>query len=148
MKPCRPKSAPPISNSYSIPQEKHLATEHGQKYEELIQKVAYRYPDYGPAKERYGSHGSCWRNVKEVMGHGGHRVYYVDGLVRLYDEAKFPPSAGPLSFRQSWRSLNTPQFGPNRHDVSSYGRRMQRERSMINYDPSLSTQEYRNLYKY
>lgn len=59
-----------------------------RRYNQLSAKVAYQYPDPGVPRERQGRIGGSWRHIKEVLGHGGTRVVFVDGLVRLYDQEK------------------------------------------------------------
>lgn len=60
-----------------------------RSYSDLAQQIAYRYPNPGMPKAREGAIGGTWRHVKEVLGHGGSRVCFIDGLVRIYDQEKF-----------------------------------------------------------
>jgi len=55
------------------------------RYHMLSRNIAFRYPDPGQPREREGRIGGSWRHIKEVLGHTGSRVVFVDGLVRLYD---------------------------------------------------------------
>ncbi|KAK6191955.1 hypothetical protein SNE40_003522 [Patella caerulea] len=52
---------------------------YGKAYTELSQQIAYRHPNPGKARERQGRIGGSWRNIKEVLGHSGSRVVFVDG---------------------------------------------------------------------
>lgn len=60
-----------------------------RSYTDLTSKIAYRYPNPGLPRLRQGRIGGSWRHIKEVLGHGGSRVVYVDGLVGVYDEENF-----------------------------------------------------------
>lgn len=58
-------------------------------YHDLTSQIAYRFPNPGLPRLRQGRIGGSWRHIKEVLGHGGSRVCYVDGLVAVYDEENF-----------------------------------------------------------
>ncbi|KAL4224646.1 hypothetical protein ACF0H5_015343 [Mactra antiquata] len=60
-----------------------------ESYADLTQQIAYRFPNPGLPRLRQGRIGGSWRHIKEVLGHGGSRVCYVDGLVAIYDEEQF-----------------------------------------------------------
>ncbi|XP_045176348.2 uncharacterized protein LOC123536911 isoform X2 [Mercenaria mercenaria] len=60
-----------------------------ESYADLTNQIAYRFPNPGLPRLRQGSIGGSWRHIKEVLGHGGSRVCYVDGLVSVYDEEQF-----------------------------------------------------------
>ncbi|ELT90647.1 hypothetical protein CAPTEDRAFT_220997 [Capitella teleta] len=60
---------------------------HYSRYLSLSQNVAQRYPNPGPPRYREGAIGGNWRHIKEVLGHSGSRVIFVDGLVSLEDTA-------------------------------------------------------------
>nr|XP_034304051.1 uncharacterized protein LOC105334161 isoform X5 [Crassostrea gigas] len=47
-------------------------------FNNLTSKIAYRYPNPGNPRQRQGRIGGSWRHIKEVLGHGGSRVVYVD----------------------------------------------------------------------
>ncbi|XP_062576394.1 uncharacterized protein LOC134238279 isoform X5 [Saccostrea cucullata] len=47
-------------------------------FSNLTNKIAYRYPNPGNPRQRQGRIGGSWRHIKEVLGHGGSRVVYVD----------------------------------------------------------------------
>lgn len=46
------------------------------------------FPDFGPPRLRHGRAGGSWRHVKEVLQAGGHRIVFVDGVVRWADGIK------------------------------------------------------------
>lgn len=58
-------------------------------YSHLTQQIAYRFPNPGLPRLRQGRIGGTWRHVKEVLGHSGSRVCYIDGLVSVYDDDQF-----------------------------------------------------------
>lgn len=58
-------------------------------FNNLTSKIAYRYPNPGNPRQRQGRIGGSWRHIKEVLGHGGSRVVYVDGLISVYDSENF-----------------------------------------------------------
>ncbi|XP_061183095.1 uncharacterized protein LOC134238279 isoform X4 [Saccostrea cucullata] len=58
-------------------------------FSNLTNKIAYRYPNPGNPRQRQGRIGGSWRHIKEVLGHGGSRVVYVDGLISVYDSENF-----------------------------------------------------------
>ncbi|KAK3101127.1 hypothetical protein FSP39_001148 [Pinctada imbricata] len=60
-----------------------------KSYNNLTSKIAYRYPNPGKPRQRQGRIGGSWRHIKEVLGHGGSRVVYVDGLISVYDSENF-----------------------------------------------------------
>lgn len=60
-----------------------------ESYADLTQQIAYRFPNPGLPRLRQGRIGGSWRHIKEVLGHAGSRVCYVDGLVSIYDEEQF-----------------------------------------------------------
>ncbi|CAL1541176.1 unnamed protein product [Lymnaea stagnalis] len=68
-----------------------------RSYTDLAQQIAYRYPNPGMPKAREGAIGGTWRHVKEVLGHGGSMVCFIDGLVRVYDQEKFTEALQPTS---------------------------------------------------
>ncbi|CAH1786404.1 unnamed protein product [Owenia fusiformis] len=68
--------------------EAHPGLQYDKAYYDLMQKVAYRYPNPGPPRERAGRIGGTWRHIKEVQSNGENRVVFVDGLVRVYDTQK------------------------------------------------------------
>ncbi|XP_055997272.1 uncharacterized protein LOC130047074 isoform X6 [Ostrea edulis] len=47
-------------------------------FSNLSSKIAYRHPNPGNPRQRQGRIGGSWRHIKEVLGHGGSRVVYVD----------------------------------------------------------------------
>lgn len=91
------KSAPYMSFT-----EPNRTDEFYNRYQRLSHNVAYRYPNPGAPREREGRIGGSWRHIKEVLGHGGSRVVFVDGLVRLYDLDKSKMRGGrPAPMRAS-----------------------------------------------
>merc|ERR1712227_925530 len=78
-----------------------------KRYNQLSAKVAYQYPDPGTPRERQGRIGGSWRHIKEVLGHGGSRVVFVDGLVRLYDQDKKTAGSEIQSARVKTPMYNT-----------------------------------------
>ncbi|XP_060560639.1 uncharacterized protein LOC132720500 isoform X5 [Ruditapes philippinarum] len=60
-----------------------------ESYADLTNQIAYRFPNPGLPRLRQGRIGGSWRHIKEVLGHAGSRVCYVDGLVSVYDEEQF-----------------------------------------------------------
>ncbi|XP_055997269.1 uncharacterized protein LOC130047074 isoform X3 [Ostrea edulis] len=58
-------------------------------FSNLSSKIAYRHPNPGNPRQRQGRIGGSWRHIKEVLGHGGSRVVYVDGLISVYDSDNF-----------------------------------------------------------
>ncbi|KAL5007391.1 hypothetical protein ScPMuIL_016197 [Solemya velum] len=60
-----------------------------RSYTDLTSKIAYRYPNPGLPRERQGRIGGSWRHIREVRGHGGSNVLFVDGLVSMYDQEEF-----------------------------------------------------------
>jgi len=85
----------PVTMSDSNFQEilKSQSKEHDMQfqksYNKLTSKIAYRYPNPGMPRQRQGRIGGSWRHIKEVLGHGGSRVVYVDGLISVYDTENF-----------------------------------------------------------
>jgi len=77
----------PVSQSapYIAFAEPGRTDQHYNRYHQLSRNIAFRYPDPGQPREREGRIGGSWRHIKEVLGHSGSRVVFVDGLVRLYD---------------------------------------------------------------
>jgi hypothetical protein len=53
-----------------------------QRYLELADKKAYRYPDPGVHKTREGCMGGSWRHIKQVLGQGANNLVYIDGKSR------------------------------------------------------------------
>lgn len=83
-----------------------------RSYSDLTSKIAYRYPNPGLPRLRQGRIGGSWRHIKEVLGHGGSRVIYVDGLVSVYDEENFNTT---LSNQGPYRPhLRRVLYSPNR----------------------------------
>lgn len=76
-------------------------------YDDLTSKIAYRYPNPGAPRLRQGRIGGTWRHIKEVLGHGGSRVCYIDGLIRVYDDASFNTRLHTASSQR--RHLNNSQ---------------------------------------
>ncbi|XP_013391518.1 uncharacterized protein LOC106159686 [Lingula anatina] len=108
-------------------------------YQDLSDKVAYRYPNPGLPRERQGAIGGSWRHIKQVLGYGGAQICFIDGLVRQYDTDKFneylqtggrESRALPLQPKMS-----TPIYSLNRHNVSSYRKDLRRQIEMDNYRP-------------
>lgn len=113
--------------------------DHFKRYQELSNKVAYRYPNPGLPRERQGRIGGSWRHIKEVLGHGGGQICFIDGLVRQYDTVKFNEylaTGGRASRQLPFRpKLSTPMYSMNRHDIGTYRRDLKREIDQINYKP-------------
>lgn len=87
-----------------------------RSYSDLTSKIAYRYPNPGLPRLRQGRIGGSWRHIKEVLGHGGSRVCYVDGLVGVYDEENFNQT---LSTQGPYRPhLKRVLYSPNRGFIS------------------------------
>lgn len=91
-------------------------------YAELSKKIAYRYPDPGMPRIRQGRVGGSWRHIREVLGHGGSRVLFVDGLVRRYDTEKFNQT---LTQQRPLQILPNYSVTGDRYDVAEYKRRLQ-----------------------
>ncbi|KAK6191956.1 hypothetical protein SNE40_003522 [Patella caerulea] len=101
---------------------------YGKAYTELSQQIAYRHPNPGKARERQGRIGGSWRNIKEVLGHSGSRVVFVDGLVGMYDTNRFTDD---LCAQQSARPhLNGDGFVPAKYEPVNL------TTQMPEYDPS------------
>lgn len=94
-----------------------------ESYHDLTQQIAYRFPNPGLPRLRQGRIGGSWRHIKEVLGHGGSRVCYVDGLVAIYDEEQFNQD---LQARSPYRPhLRRKLYSPNRgfdHEAARQGR--------------------------
>jgi len=92
-------------------------------YADLTSQIAYRFPNPGLPRLRQGSIGGSWRHIKEVLGHSGGRVCYVDGLVAVYDEENFNQQ---LQARSPYRPhLRRQVYSANRgfdHEAANYGR--------------------------
>ncbi|ESO97614.1 hypothetical protein LOTGIDRAFT_228247 [Lottia gigantea] len=77
----------PVTMSDSNWMQKTMLTEqnptfddkYSRAYTDLSKQIAYRHPNPGKARERQGRIGGSWRHIKEVLGHGGSRVVFVDG---------------------------------------------------------------------
>ncbi|XP_052798838.1 uncharacterized protein LOC128230532 isoform X3 [Mya arenaria] len=83
-----------------------------ESYADLTNQIAYRFPNPGLPRLRQGSIGGSWRHIKEVLGHGGSRVCYVDGLVAKYDEEQFNQD---LANQSTYRPhLRRQVYSPNR----------------------------------
>jgi len=106
--------------------------EYYNRYMALSQNVADRYPDPGAPRERQGAIGGSWRHVKEVLGHGGSRTIFIDGLVSLYDM-----DMDWLRKKESpaMRQVSNSSFGVTRNDVDSYKATCQRELEQKSYKP-------------
>merc|ERR1711893_319887 len=102
------------------------------RYMQLSQNVAYRYPDPGPPRQREGAIGGSWRHIKEVLGHGGSRVVFVDGLVSLYDIDKHHLAKKHMPLRAS---ISTPLYGASRHDSDSYQKLLKDDLEKQAYKP-------------
>ncbi|KAL3842349.1 hypothetical protein ACJMK2_020375 [Sinanodonta woodiana] len=86
-------------------------------YADLTSKIAYRYPNPGLPRIRQGRIGGSWRHIKEVLGHGGSRVVFVDGLVSTYDQENFNQALnGQIPYRPH---LKTSLHNPNKIDVAT-----------------------------
>jgi len=94
-------------------------TSYEQLYRELISKRAYRFPNPGPPRKREGNVGASWRHIKEVPSYSGSKVYYVDGIVGLYDSTSLNQKLASRSLPLA-PSYGTPLFAMNRNDVSGY----------------------------
>ncbi|XP_064603908.1 uncharacterized protein LOC135469241 [Liolophura sinensis] len=104
-----------------------------KNYQEMTQRIAYRHPNPGMPRSRQGRIGGSWRHIKEVLGHGGSQICFVDGLVRMYDSTKFNQA---LSEEAPSRPHITPIVPPrtprctyNRYDISDHQGRVQTHRA-------------------
>ncbi|XP_052232431.1 uncharacterized protein LOC127845495 isoform X3 [Dreissena polymorpha] len=79
------------------PQKEDFNVRFRDSYADLTNQIAYRFPNPGLPRLRQGRVGGSWRHIKEVLGHGGSRVCYVDGLVAVYDEEQFNQSLAAQS---------------------------------------------------
>ncbi|XP_076471407.1 uncharacterized protein LOC143301187 [Babylonia areolata] len=81
-------------------------------YDDMTKKIAYRWPNPGTPRNREGRIGGTWRHIKEVLGHGGSRFVFVDGLVSVYDDQKFTEKLqAQLPYRPHIRPLYAPFKG-------------------------------------
>ncbi|XP_033752418.1 uncharacterized protein LOC117336143 isoform X2 [Pecten maximus] len=107
---------------YKTPAQKKEESEvnYRKTYADLTSKIAYRYPNPGAPRLRQGRIGGTWRHIKEVLGHGGGRVCYVDGLIRVYDDVSFNTRLHSASSQRhhlrnaqhSWDAPNNVQLPP------------------------------------
>ena len=89
---------------------------YNKTYADLTSKIAYRHPNPGVPRQRQGRIGGSWRHIKEVLGHGGSRVVYVDGLISVYDQENFNQHLNAqLPFRPH---LKKTLYAPTRHDYT------------------------------
>ncbi|XP_052064773.1 uncharacterized protein LOC127704680 isoform X1 [Mytilus californianus] len=89
---------------------------YNKTYADLTSKIAYRHPNPGVPRQRQGRIGGSWRHIKEVLGHGGSRVVYVDGLISVYDKENFNQHLNAqLPFRPH---LKKTLYSPTRHDYT------------------------------
>jgi len=78
-------------------------------YDHLTNQIAYRWPNPGSPRAREGCIGGTWRHIKEVLGHGGSRFVFVDGLVSVYDQQKFTEKLqAQLPYRPHIKPLYAP----------------------------------------
>lgn len=90
-----------------------------RSYSDLAHQIAYRYPNPGLPRIRQGAIGGTWRHIKEVLGHHGSRVCFVDGLVSVYDTDKFSEALQPpLPYKGK---LVHPPYVPTQseHDINN-----------------------------
>lgn len=93
----------------------HNDLQFGKAYADLTSQVAYRYPNPGVPRVRQGRIGGSWRHIKEVLGHGGSRVVYVDGLISIYDQENFNQSLHAQS--PSRPHIKKNMFGPGSNRI-------------------------------
>lgn len=137
--------------------------EFNKSYVELMNRVAYRYPNPGAPRIRQGRVGGTWRHIKEVQSNNTDRVVYVDGLVRVYDTQKFnshllhsgiaptAKSATPIYVSRSDQGYQTQLQGhiDNRHYKPWYTEKVERVQdtglsNLGRMDPSI---KYKGFYK-
>ncbi|XP_064635326.1 uncharacterized protein LOC135492676 isoform X2 [Lineus longissimus] len=112
-----------------------------QRYMELVDKKAYRYPDPGMQKQREGCLGGSWRHVKQVLGQGGNNLVFVDGLTRLYDHSELNEQltrrkvAHVANNSTPLGKVSTPLYSVNRNDISSYRQFRQHEQEKRDFKP-------------
>jgi len=88
-----------------------------RSYTDLAHQIAYRYPNPGLPRIRQGAIGGTWRHIKEVLGHHGSRVCFVDGLVSVYDTDKFSEALQPqLPYKAK---LVQPPYAPTQSEYSN-----------------------------
>ncbi|XP_012942291.1 uncharacterized protein LOC106012803 [Aplysia californica] len=88
-----------------------------RSYSDLAHQIAYRYPNPGLPRIRQGAIGGTWRHIKEVLGHHGSRVCFVDGLVSVYDSDKFSDALQPpLPYRGK---LVHPPYAPTQTEYAN-----------------------------
>ncbi|GFR74197.1 zinc finger SWIM domain-containing protein 6 [Elysia marginata] len=92
-----------------------------KSYTDLAHQIAYRYPNPGLPRIRQGAIGGTWRHIKEVLGHHGSRVCFVDGLVSVYDTDRFSEALQP-SLPYQGKHVQPP-FAPTQAEHAANGRR-------------------------
>lgn len=111
------------TESNAKPQKDDFNVRFRESYHDLTQQIAYRFPNPGLPRLRQGRIGGSWRHIKEVLGHAGSRVCYVDGLVAIYDEEQFNQE---LQARSPFRPhLRRQLYSANRgfnHEAARQGR--------------------------
>ncbi|KAL8584817.1 hypothetical protein ACOMHN_037522 [Nucella lapillus] len=89
-------------------------------YDDLTQKIAYRWPNPGTPRNHVGRSGGTWRHIKEVLGHGGSRFVFVDGLVSVYDDQKFTQKLqAQIPYRPHIRPLYAPYKGESTNSAAA-----------------------------
>lgn len=88
-----------------------------ETYSGLSHQIAYRYPNPGLPRIRQGAIGGTWRHIKEVLGHHGSRVCFVDGLVSVYDSNRYSEALQPpLPYKGK---LVHPPYAPTRDEFGN-----------------------------
>ncbi|XP_041367551.1 uncharacterized protein LOC121382114 isoform X2 [Gigantopelta aegis] len=109
--------------------------EFNKAYCNLTKQIAYIHPNPGPPRCREGRIGGTWRHIKEVLGHSGSRVVFVDGLVSIYDSENFNNA---LHDEGPYRPhLASARYAPCIGDLQSYNRRELSELQTCGYRPSM-----------
>ncbi|XP_059170654.1 uncharacterized protein LOC131952138 [Physella acuta] len=80
-----------------------------RSYTDLAQKISSRYPS--SPRRREGAIGGTWRHVREVLGHGGSMLCYIDGMVSIHDNEALQASL-------TKRPLHPP-YAPLREDFEN-----------------------------
>jgi len=97
-------------------------TKFRRSYSDLAHQIAYRYPNPGLPRIRQGCMGGTWRHIKEVLGHSGSQVCFVDGLVSVYDSDKFNEALQPsLPYKGK---LVHPPYAPTKTEFASSRQRV------------------------
>ncbi|KAK7475254.1 hypothetical protein BaRGS_00033485 [Batillaria attramentaria] len=106
----------------NLPRPQGPEDSYKRTYDDLTQQIAYRWPNPGSPRFREGRIGGTWRHIKEVLGHSGSRVVFIDGLVSVYDDQKFTQKLqAQLPYRPHIRPLyanNTTEIATPRESLS------------------------------